>query len=60
MYLDRLLDIVKTAVNVSGDAVVSVVVEKSEKKLKEKVCNDPNTGLANEEDFSIKENLHKD
>jgi len=38
--VDRLLDMVRTAVNVSGDAVVSVVVAKSEGKLDTNVFND--------------------
>ncbi|NLQ17975.1 dicarboxylate/amino acid:cation symporter [Marinomonas sp. M1K-6] len=40
--VDRLLDMVRTAVNVSGDAVVSVVVAKSEGQLNQEVYNDPN------------------
>lgn len=38
--VDRLLDMLRTAVNVSGDAVVSLVVAKSEGKLDEAVYND--------------------
>ncbi len=43
--VDRLLDMVRTAVNISGDAVVSVVVAKSEGKLMQTTFNDPNAGI---------------
>ncbi|WP_133010767.1 dicarboxylate/amino acid:cation symporter [Marinomonas flavescens] len=42
--VDRLLDMIRTAVNISGDAVVSVVVAKSEGQLNESVYNDPDAG----------------
>jgi Na+/H+-dicarboxylate symporter len=42
--VDRLLDMIRTAVNVSGDAVVSTVVAKSEGKLNIDVFNDPQAG----------------
>ena len=37
MAVDRLLDMVRTAVNVSGDAAVSCVVARSEGQLDESV-----------------------
>jgi len=40
--VDRLLDMLRTAVNVSGDAVVSLIVAKSEGKLDEDVFNNKN------------------
>jgi Na+/H+-dicarboxylate symporter len=43
--VDRLLDMIRTAVNVTGDATVSVVVAKSEGKLDESIFNDPNAGV---------------
>jgi Na+/H+-dicarboxylate symporter len=43
--VDRLLDMIRTAVNISGDAVVSTVVAKSEGKLDIDVYNDPDAGL---------------
>ena len=43
--VDRLLDMVRTAVNISGDAVVSAVVAKSEGKLQQSTFNDPNAGI---------------
>ncbi len=42
--VDRLLDMVRTAVNVSGDGVVSSIVAKSEGKLNVDVYNDPDAG----------------
>jgi len=42
--VDRLLDMVRTAVNVSGDGVVSSIVAKSEGKLDVSVYNDPDAG----------------
>ncbi len=43
--VDRLLDMVRTAVNVSGDAVVSTVVAKSEGKLDRAIYDDPSAGV---------------
>ncbi len=43
--VDRFVDMVRTAVNVSGDAVVSTVVAKSENKLDLAVYNDPDAGV---------------
>ncbi len=42
--VDRLLDMIRTAVNVSGDAAVSAIVAKSEGKLDLAVYNDPEAG----------------
>ncbi len=39
--VDRLLDMTRTAVNVTGDCMVTCVVAKSEGKLDENVFNDP-------------------
>jgi len=49
--VDRLMDMIRTAVNVSGDATVSTVVAKSEGKLDIDVYNDPLAGTYNEEDI---------
>jgi len=43
--VDRLMDMIRTAVNVSGDATVSCVVAKSEGKLDISVFNDPDAGM---------------
>ncbi|MCK5918933.1 MAG: dicarboxylate/amino acid:cation symporter, partial [Cocleimonas sp.] len=43
--VDRLMDMIRTAVNVSGDATVSSIVAKSEGKLDVSIYNDPNAGI---------------
>jgi len=48
--VDRLLDMIRTAVNVSGDAVVSCIVAKSENKLDVDVYVDPDAGLEDDLD----------
>lgn len=42
--VDRLLDMIRTAVNVTGDMVVSTVVANSEGKLDKQVFQDPEAG----------------
>jgi Na+/H+-dicarboxylate symporter len=42
--VDRLLDMVRTAVNVTGDATVSVIIGKSENQIDEAVYLDPTAG----------------
>lgn len=49
--VDRLMDMIRTAVNVSGDATVSSVVAKSEGKLDIDIYNDPDAGTHDEEDI---------
>jgi len=51
--VDRILDMIRTAVNVSGDAVVSTVVAKSEGKFNADIFNDPNAGLFDEGETRI-------
>lgn len=43
--VDRLMDMIRTAVNVSGDATVSTIVAKSEGKLDITVYNDSEAGM---------------
>jgi Na+/H+-dicarboxylate symporter len=43
--VDRLLDMVRTMVNVTGDCTVSLIVAKSEKQFEERVYLDPNADL---------------
>ncbi|MEE9322062.1 MAG: dicarboxylate/amino acid:cation symporter [Granulosicoccus sp.] len=43
--VDRLMDMIRTAVNVSGDATVSSIVAKSEGKLDVAIYNDPQAGV---------------
>lgn len=56
--VDRLLDMTRTAVNVTGDCMVSCVVAASEKEFDYDKFNDPEAGLKGEEvDFHhIKQN----
>ncbi|MCC5855494.1 MAG: dicarboxylate/amino acid:cation symporter [Idiomarina sp.] len=42
--VDRLLDMTRTAVNITGDAMVTTVIGKSEGKFDESVYNDPEAG----------------
>lgn len=42
--IDRLLDMLRTAVNVTGDTVVSTIVAKSEGKLNLSIYNNPGAG----------------
>ncbi len=55
--VDRLLDMIRTAVNVSGDAAVSVIVAKSEGKLDIATYNNPDAGTLTEEDLDIPEEV---
>jgi len=48
--VDRLMDMIRTAVNVSGDAAVSSIVAKSEGKLDVSVFNDPDAGMLDTDD----------
>jgi len=57
--VDRLLDMIRTAVNVTGDAAVSVIVAKSEGKIDMDVFNDPNAGVLTDDDFDIDPGVEK-
>ncbi len=46
--IDRLLDMTRTAVNITGDAAVTCIVAKSAGKLDEEVFNDPHAGVIEE------------
>lgn len=48
--VDRLMDMIRTAVNVSGDAAVSSIVAKSEGKLDLAIYNDPSAGMVDTHD----------
>ncbi|KZN30908.1 sodium:dicarboxylate symporter [Pseudoalteromonas luteoviolacea S2607] len=52
MGVDRLLDMTRTAVNVTGDCMVTCVVAKSENELNQSVFNDPNAAKELEENLS--------
>ena len=49
MGVDRLLDMTRTAVNVTGDSMVTMIVAKSEGELDETVFNDPDAARKEEE-----------
>ncbi len=56
--VDRLMDMIRTSVNVSGDAVVSSIVAKSEGKMDISVFNDPNAGIMDtDEEMHIDEEV---
>ncbi len=55
MGVDRLLDMCRTAVNITGDAMVSTVVAKGEQKLDYDVYNDPNAGVIDADDIKIED-----
>ncbi|GGW76748.1 dicarboxylate/amino acid:cation symporter [Alteromonas halophila] len=47
--VDRLLDMTRTAVNITGDCMVSLVIAKSEGELDEDVFNNPSAGESEED-----------
>jgi len=47
--VDRILDMIRTAVNITGDAVVSCIVAKSENKLDVTVFNNSQAGVMEED-----------
>lgn len=57
--VDRLLDMIRTAVNVSGDAAVSVIVAKSEGKLDAAVYNNPGAGVLTNDSLGIDEEAER-
>nr|WP_305907444.1 cation:dicarboxylase symporter family transporter [Methylomarinum sp. Ch1-1]MDP4520198.1 cation:dicarboxylase symporter family transporter [Methylomarinum sp. Ch1-1] len=46
--VDRLLDMLRTAVNVTGDATVTSIVARGENEIDEAVFNDPDAGVITE------------
>ncbi len=48
MGVDRLLDMMRTAVNVTGDAAVTTIVARSEDELDLKTFHDPQAGIVEE------------
>lgn len=51
--VDRLMDMIRTAVNITGDAVVSSIVAKTEGQLDMDVYLDPDAGTITGEDLGI-------
>jgi len=56
--VDRLMDMIRTAVNVSGDAVVSSIIAKSEGKLDLDIYNNPQAGALDTADVHLPDNTH--
>jgi len=56
--VDRLLDMVRTSVNVTGDAVVTCVVAKSEKEMELSIFENPEAGLV--ETLEIDEKMEQE
>ncbi len=51
--VDRLMDMLRTAVNVSGDAVVTTIVASSEGKVDMAIFNNPDAGVMDDDDIHI-------
>ena len=49
MGIDRILDMTRTAVNITGDAVCTMVVAKQEGRVNKAVFDDPDAGKTLEE-----------
>lgn len=58
--VDRLLDMLRTAVNVGGDAAVTAIVAKSENKMDLAIYNDPDAGSKDVFDGHIDENNERE
>lgn len=58
--VDRILDMLRTAVNVGGDAAVTTIVAKSEGKLDLAVYNDPDAGAKDVYDGHIDEDNERE
>ena len=58
--VDRLLDMLRTAVNVGGDATVTAIVAKSENKMDLAIYNDPDAGSKDVFDGHIDENNERE
>ncbi len=52
--VDRVLDMARTVINVTGDGVVSLIVAKSEKKFSKETFDDPDAGMYEEIDIDEK------
>lgn len=58
--VDRILDMLRTAVNVGGDAVVTAIVAKSEGKMNLGIYNDPEAGTKEVFDGHIDEDSERE
>ncbi|MDD4155938.1 MAG: dicarboxylate/amino acid:cation symporter [Candidatus Cloacimonetes bacterium] len=57
MGVDRLLDMSRTAVNISGDAIVSIIVAKSENEFDKSIYDNPDAGNEEEDLEDIEEQI---
>lgn len=51
--VDRLMDMIRTAVNITGDAVVTTIVAKGEGKVDIDVFNDPDAGMVDDDNVDM-------
>ncbi|MBP0481311.1 dicarboxylate/amino acid:cation symporter [Sagittula salina] len=51
--VDRLMDMIRTAVNITGDAVVTTIVAKGEGQIDMAVFQNPDAGVISDEDLHI-------
>ena len=51
--VDRLMDMIRTAVNITGDAVVTSIVAKTEGKVDLDVFADPDAGMVDDDDIHL-------
>jgi Na+/H+-dicarboxylate symporter len=58
--VDRLMDMIRTAVNISGDAVVTAIVAKAEGKLDLAVYNDAEAGALYDSDIHVDEMVEEE
>ena len=58
--VDRLLDMLRTIVNVSGDGVVSVIVAKSENKLDDKIYDNLEINLEYDDEINIDKKVEEE
>lgn len=58
--VDRILDMLRTAVNVGGDAAVTAIVAKSENKMDVAIYNDPDAGAKDVFDGHIDEDNERE
>jgi Na+/H+-dicarboxylate symporter len=49
--IDRILDMMRTTLNITGDAAVTLIIDASEKTLDKKIYNTDSAQLVTEEDF---------
>jgi Na+/H+-dicarboxylate symporter len=56
--VDRLLDMIRTAVNITGDAAITVIVARSENSIDMEVFNDPDAGSVEDVKLPLSQNTN--